>query len=133
MQVTALCFVAMCMLAATALLAAWLAPNQLLLLIGPNYANLQTELPIGMATAAASMLTSFLILTARVRGWVKLDPVFALWQLAAITMLCGVWDFGSTRLILQLNLTIASSALLCAATVFILGLCRPDLVAARLT
>lgn len=131
MRLTALSFVAMALLAGSGLLAASLAPGLLLLLIGSNYENLQAELMITMAMSSCSILTSFLVLTARVQGWVKFDPILAIWQLGAIISLCAMCDFESTRSVLQLNLAIAVSSLLCASFVFACGAMRPQLVAVR--
>ena len=131
LKISALSFSAICLLAALALLAAWLAPDALLLLLGSQYADLKSELLIAMAAASTTILSSFLVLIARVQGWVRLDPFFALWQFMAIIVLCATWRFDSTRMVLELNLTIALSSLICAVAVFVIGYFRPGLIGAQ--
>lgn len=127
-KVTAVCLAALCVVSAAALAIVWLFPALPLRLIGHQYAHLQAELLISMATATTTVLASFLILTGRMRGWVKLDPYFALWQLTAIVALCTFWQFDTTAHVLGLNLAIAFSSLICASATFGIGLMCPVLV-----
>lgn len=128
LRVCGLCLSVLCVASAGVLAVAWFVPQLLLLLIGQSYAHLQTELIVAMATATAANLTAFLILTGRVRGWVAIDPYMAIYQITAIAVLCSLWKFDSTIAVLELNLWLAFSSLICAAATFTLGLARPELV-----
>ncbi|MEZ5899129.1 MAG: hypothetical protein R3D51_06500 [Hyphomicrobiaceae bacterium] len=107
------------------------APQLILLLIGSKYAHLTAEVVILAATASASVLTSFLVLCARLRGWVGLDPPLAVLQLGITLAACFNWPFQSTADVLYLNLLLAAVGLGLSVLVMLIGWRVPHLVEGR--
>lgn len=106
-------------------------PGIFLQLIGAKYSGLTFELLMSLSVSSCAVLTSFFVLTTRVRGWVKLEPYLATLQLAVILLLCSHWSFDSTKSVLVLNLILAVTALVSALATFCAGLIGLDLVASR--
>lgn len=127
-KTTLVCLGGLCVVSSVALCIAWQIPEVPLWLIGHQYAHLHAELLIAMATSTTTVLASFFILTSRLRGWVKLDPYFALGQLTAIFVFCTFWQFDTTAYVLALNFAIAFMSLIFAGATFGIGVLRPALV-----
>lgn len=105
-----------------------LAPDWPLLLIGSNYAHLTSEVTLAALTASLGVLTSLAALSARLRGWVALDPHFSVVMLAVVIVLCAVWTFRSTRDVIELNLLLATISLFQAIGTVALGHFRSSIV-----
>ena len=127
LKMATLSFAALCILSATAVCVCWFYPQLPLSLLGHRYSHLQSELVIAAATSTAMVLASFLILAGRVRGWVKLDPIFGLGQLSIVILSCTYWNFDTTKHVLWLSFTIALSSLISAILIFSIGIFRPRL------
>ena len=128
MKISVQYIVVLSILSILVLAVTWLFPELPLFLIGNKYSHLHGELLISMLTSIIMVLASFFILAVRLRGWVKLDTYFALWQLMAIFSLCALWKFDTTMQIVGLNLAISISSLICAIATFGIGLVRPAMV-----
>jgi O-antigen/teichoic acid export membrane protein len=107
----------------------YFSPWIFLLLIGPKYAHLDLEVQIVTATASINVLAMLVVLTNRVRGWVRLDPVVASCQVVAIFILAVHWSFQSAKSVLGASLLLACINLLFFLAVLIIGILKPKLVA----
>jgi hypothetical protein len=110
---------------------AYFAPWLLLLLIGPKYAHLDQEVLIVTATAAVNVVAMLVILTNRLRGWVRLDPLVAACQLITILTIATLWSFESAKSVLGASLLLACNNLLLFLAIFLIGVSRPRLVGTR--
>jgi hypothetical protein len=110
----------------------YFAPWLLLLLIGPKYAHLDQEVLIVTATASINVLGMLIVLTNRLRGWVRLDPLVASCQVIVIFILAMLWSFESAKSVLGASLLLACNNLLLFLAIFIIGIFRPKLVGTRL-
>jgi len=108
-------------------------PQAPLWLIGSQYAHLEREILLAVCAVAVATMTSLIVLSNRLRGWVALDPFFSPIQLTLMVALCAMWDFSSTLNVVVLNLTLALCAFSCAAATFCIGILLPALITARVT
>lgn len=105
-----------------------LAPSLPLALIGPKYAHLKVEVMLVAAIAAVNVLAMLLILANRLRGWIRLDPIAALLQLASIAGLASLWSYTSAASVLTLSLILTVINCAIAAAIAIAGARWPGLV-----
>jgi len=122
---------ALMLLCAAVMMAAYLAPWALLLLIGPKYAHLHTEVVLSLASASLGLLTSFLAIVNRMRGWVRLEPLAAACQVVVIFVLATRWSFHDSASVLRLMVILAGFSLLGVFMISVLGLLVPSTVKAR--
>jgi O-antigen/teichoic acid export membrane protein len=120
-----------CILITCGLLAAAAYPDAILLLIGETYAHLTHELLLSLAAAGLAVLTYFVTLANRGRGWVALDTHFALGQLVLIGALCLSWRMSTAAQVLTLSLALNASALLWSITTMVIGSLHPARVLMR--
>lgn len=110
---------------------AYVAPSVPLLLIGHRYAHLEKEVVIALITASFNVLIALLAIANRLRGWVRLEPVAAAYQLTAIIVTTRLWSYHDARSILLLSLTLVAFNFASYFSMSLLGLLRPALVKAR--
>jgi hypothetical protein len=110
---------------------AWCAPSVLLLLIGPKYAHLHTEVVLSLASASLGLLTGFLTIVNRLRGWVRLEPVAAACQVAVIFVLATHWSFHDAANVLTLMVVLAGFSLFGVLMISVAGLSIPHIAKAR--
>lgn len=130
-RATCLFLTALLAMSLAALLLAQSFPEFVLLLIGIRYAHLTSELIVSLAAATLAMLTWFLTLANRVRGWIALDPIFASLHLMIILGLCFVWNFETSAQVVRLTFVVYAFALLWPILTFVVGITRPALVLAK--
>jgi O-antigen/teichoic acid export membrane protein len=130
-RLTGLFLLALILLCAAVMAFAWLAPSVLLLLIGPKYAHLHTEVILSLASASLGLLTNFLAIVNRMRGWVRLEPVAAACQVAIIFVLATHWSFHEAESVLRLMVVLAGFSLLGVLMISIAGLSIPHIAKAR--
>jgi hypothetical protein len=112
------------------LLITYYEPHVLLWLIGAQYGHLSGELVLAVAVAELNVLSSFFVLINRLRGWVGLDPFFAVLQLVLILLSAVSWDLNSTWNVLELNLVLSLFGVAIAISIFIVGLLNPKAASA---
>jgi hypothetical protein len=130
-RMTCLFLLALVVLCAAVMTFAWLAPSVVLLLIGPTYAHLHTEVVLSLASASLGLLTGFLAIVNRMRGWVRLEPVVAACQVAVIFALATHWSFHDAASVLTLMVVLAGFSLLGVLMISIAGLSIPHIATAR--
>jgi O-antigen/teichoic acid export membrane protein len=130
-RLTALFLLALVLLCAVVMAFAWLAPSVLLLLIGPKYAHLHTEVVLSLASASLGLLTSFLAIVNRMRGWVRLEPVAAACQVAVIFALATHWSFHDSASVLRLMVVLAGFSLFGVLMISVAGMSIPHIAKAR--
>ena len=130
-RLTGLFLLALVLLCAAVMMVAVLAPSTLLLLIGPKYAHLDTEVALSLASASFGLLTTFLAIINRLRGWIRLEPVVAACQIVAIFILATHWSFDDSASVLGLMVTLAGLSFLGAAATNVVGMLAPRIVRAR--
>jgi hypothetical protein len=117
----------LCMLLALAYVVPW----AFLMLLGPKYAHLDDELVVSLLGASIGVIVTFLVMVNRLQGWVRLEPVTAFMQLAAISTIVPLWSFRSSLDAIWLMVLLAMIGLLGIAGTTILGFCKPAWVKAR--
>ncbi|MFD1844212.1 lipopolysaccharide biosynthesis protein [Sphingomonas qilianensis] len=122
---------ALAVVGATIVLIALLMPGPILWLLGPQYARLDAELLIALTTAAITLVSTATILLNRAKGWVRLDPLIAVVQLALLLALAPWWDYTRPTSVLLLSLILSASLLLQALVISLLGPRQPGWVSAR--
>ncbi|WP_160296847.1 oligosaccharide flippase family protein [Sphingomonas sp. ERG5] len=108
-----------------------LLPGPLLWLLGPRYMHLDHELLAALTTAAITLVMTPTVMLNRAKGWVRLDPVIALVQIALLIVMVPFWDFTTPLSVLLLSMMLSGSLLLQGLAISIIGAFRPNLVAAR--
>ena len=106
-------------------------PGPILWLLGPKYAGLSHELLIALTNAAVALVLTPTILLNRAKGWVRLDPIIALLQIALLFAIVPFWNFTDPVLVLVLNVVMSASLLMLSLVVSGLGSHRPDWVTTR--
>jgi hypothetical protein len=119
------CVVVLC---AAMIIFAYLVPSVLLLLIGERYAHLHREVVLSVAGASFGLLTSFLVIANRLRGWVRLEPAVAMCQVIAIMVLAPQWSFQDSSSVLSLMVTLSGVSLLCFFMTSVVGVLVPSFV-----
>jgi O-antigen/teichoic acid export membrane protein len=114
-----------------AIIIAYLAPTALLLLIGPKYAHLYREVVLSIAAASFDLLTAFLAMANRMRGWVRLESVTAACQAAVIFMLASHWSFHDSASAWALIVVLSGFSFLWAGINSVVGLLAPAVVKVR--
>jgi hypothetical protein len=122
---------ALVLLSVAATMIAYLAPSALLLLIGPQYAHLEREVVLSIATASFELLTAFLAMANRVRGWVRLEAVTAACQAVVIFILASHWSFDDSASAWGLLVVIGAFSFLWTGITSIVGLLAPAVVKVR--
>jgi O-antigen/teichoic acid export membrane protein len=120
-----LVLVALCVMTTTV---AYLFPSALLIVIGPKYAHLDTEVVLSITAASFNVLLSFLVLTNRVRGWVRLEPLVAGFQTVAISVLASHWSFRDSASVLELMAVLAGLSCVWFFLIGIVGVLWPAVV-----
>ena len=118
-------------LSVAAIMIAYLAPSALLLLIGPQYAHLEREVVLSIATASFELLTAFLAMANRVRGWVRLEAVTAACQAVVIFILASHWSFHDSASAWSLIAVLAAFSFLWTGITSVVGLLAPAVVKVR--
>ena len=77
-------------------LVCWLEPSFPLLLLGPTYAKLESEVFIVVLTGAFTLVNTATVLINRAKGWVRLDPVVALFQVFGVVIIVTAGDLSNT-------------------------------------
>jgi hypothetical protein len=113
------------------LMMAQFTPSILLLLIGPKYAHLETEVVLSIGAASVGVLVGFLVIANRLRGWVRLDPAIAICQTVAIFVLATHWSFQDSASVLRLTLVLAGVSCFGAFITSFFGLVAPKVVQIR--
>ncbi|WP_229726550.1 hypothetical protein [Sphingomonas alpina] len=108
-----------------------LLPGPLLWLLGPQYAQLDHELLAALTTAAITLVSTPTVLLNRAKGWVRLDPLVALIQIALLVATVPFWDFSTPLSVLLLSMMLSGSLLLQGLAISLIGAFRPGLVTAR--
>jgi O-antigen/teichoic acid export membrane protein len=109
----------------------FMVPWMPLLLLGARYAHLTTEVVIVTISATLVLLTTILTIANRLRGWVRLDPVFAIVQGTGLVGLSLTWSFANTHNVVMLNLVLATGSLFTSATISFIGLRWPELASVK--
>jgi O-antigen/teichoic acid export membrane protein len=122
---------ALILLSAAVTMVAHLAPSALLLLIGPKYAHLQIQVVLSIVASSFWLITTFLSITNRIRGWVRLEPVTAACQAIAVIVLASRWSFHDSTSVLWLSVVLAACNCLWFLMTSIVGLLVPTIVKAR--
>ena len=122
---------ALVFLSAAATTVAYLTPSALLLLIGPNYAHLEKQVVLMIAGSSISILTAFLSMANRLRGWVRLEPVAASCQAVAIFSLASQWSFHDSASVLELMVILAGANFFWTSITSVVGLWVPAVVRVR--
>ena len=122
---------ALVFLSAAATTVAYLTPSALLLLIGPNYAHLEKQVVLMIAGSSISILTAFLSMANRLRGWVRLEPVAASCQVVAIFSLASQWSFHDSASVLELMVIVAGANFFWTSITSVVGLWMPAVVKVR--
>jgi len=122
---------ALVFLSAAATTVAYLTPSALLLLIGPNYAHLEKQVVLMIAGSSISILTAFLSMANRLRGWVRLEPVAASCQAVAIFSLASQWSFHDSASVLELMVIVAGANFFWTSITSVVGLWMPAVVKVR--
>jgi O-antigen/teichoic acid export membrane protein len=119
---------ALVLLCVGATMIAYLAPWALLLLIGPKYAHLEREVVLAIATASFELLTAFLAMANRMRGWVRLESVTAACQAAIIFILASQWSFHDSASAWGLIVVLSAFTFLWTGITSVVGLLAPAVV-----
>jgi O-antigen/teichoic acid export membrane protein len=122
---------ALVLLSVGAIMMAYLAPTALLLLIGPKYAHLDREVALTIAAASFDLLTAFLAMVNRLRGWVRLESLTAACQAVIIFMLASHWSFHDTASAWSLIVILSGFSFLWTGITYIVGLSAPAVVKVR--
>jgi O-antigen/teichoic acid export membrane protein len=130
-RMVGLFLLALLLLSAGAVMIAYLAPSALLLLIGPKYAHLEREVVLSIVTASFDLLTAFLAMANRLRGWVRLEPVTAACQAVLIFILASHWSFDDSASAWGLIVVLSGLSLLWTGITSVVGLLAPAVVKVR--
>jgi len=122
---------ALVLLCVGATMIAYVAPSALLLLIGPKYVHLDREVVLAIAAVSFDLLTAFLAMTNRLRGWVRLESVTAACQAVVIFILASHWSFHDSASAWVLLVVIHGFSFLWTGITFIVGLLTPAVVKVR--
>jgi len=131
-RIVGLFMLALVLLSVGATMIAYLAPSALLLLIGPNYAHLDREVVLSIAAASFDLLTMFLAMANRMRGWVRLESVTAACQAVVIFILASHWSFNDSASALGLMVVLNAFTFLWTGVTSVVGLLAPAVVKVRL-
>jgi len=130
-RMTGLFLAVLFLFCAAATIITYLVPSTLLLLIGSKYAHLHKELVLSVAASSLSVITTFLAITNRGRGWVRGEPIVAVCQLIVIFALATHWSYHDSASVLELTVALACFELLWAVATSVIGLLVPVLVRIR--
>ncbi len=124
-------FIALAGLLACIVLFVAIAPAAPLWLLGKNYSHLEREVILGVIAASVLALGALVTLSNRVRGWVAADPVIALLHFIGLIVICLLWDYSSTISVMRLALALSVLSFAISVSTFILGVCQPALISAK--
>ena len=130
-RMTAFFLLGLLLLCAGMTIVAYLAPWALLLLIGPKYAHLQTEVILSMVGASFGVLIAFLAIANRLRGWVRLEPIVAACQALATVVLASRWSFRDSASVLELMAVLSCFSFICFFVTSVIGMFAPNAVKIR--
>jgi O-antigen/teichoic acid export membrane protein len=99
--------------------------HEILLLLGPKYSNLDTEVILVTGTSLLYLLGSYAGIVNRLRGWNKLDPLVMITQFIAQVLLIAFLPLNSTTRILIVGFGYAVVGVLILFAVNIIGFVRP--------
>jgi O-antigen/teichoic acid export membrane protein len=122
---------ALVLLSIGTILVTYLAPSALLLLIGPKYAHLEREVVLSIVSASFELLTAFLAMANRLRGWVRLETVTAACQAVVIFILGSHWSFDDSASAWGLIVVLDGFTFLWTAITCVVGLLAPAVVKVR--
>jgi len=122
---------ALVLLSTGAIMIAYLAPSALLLLIGPKYAHLDREVVLSIAASSFELLTAFLAMANRLRGWVRLESVTAVCQAVVIFILASQWSFHDSASAWGLIVVLSGFTFLWTGITSVVGLLAPATVKVR--
>jgi hypothetical protein len=115
--------------AATLLAAAWLAPAQLLWILGEQYQGLHRELLLVVATAACGLVGGYVVNLNLSRSWTRLQPLTLAVEVLCLVGLIAWLPLDSTSGVLRLGLLAVTAGVAMQLAVALLGVTRPRLVA----
>jgi O-antigen/teichoic acid export membrane protein len=127
-RMAGLFLIVLVLLCVGATIVAEFAPSALLLLIGPRYAHLQSEVVLSIGTASFGVLLTFVATANRLRGWVRLEPLFAALQTVSIFVLAAQWSFRDSSSVLKLMVVLTGCHFFWFFLTSIVGLLVPRLV-----
>jgi O-antigen/teichoic acid export membrane protein len=130
-RMAGLFLLALVLLSVGAIMMAYLAPWALLLLIGPKYAHLDSEVVLTIAAASFDLLTAFLAMANRLRGWVRLESVTAACQAVIIFILASHWSFHDAASAWGLIVVLSGFSFLWTGITSVVGLLAPAVVKVR--
>jgi hypothetical protein len=130
-RIVGLFMLALVLLSVGATMIAYLAPSALLLLIGPKYAHLEREVVLSIAAASFDLLTAFLAMANRLRGWVRLEFVTAGCQAIVIFILASHWSFHDSVSAWGLIAVLSGFSFLWTGITSAVGLLAPAVVKVR--
>src|SRR5262249_3228812 len=130
-RVVGLFGLALVLLSIMTTLIAYLAPSALLLVIGPKYAHLERELVLSIVSASFELLTAFLAMANRLRGWVRLESVTAGCQAVVIFILGSHWSFDDSASAWGLIVVLDGFTFLWTGITSVVGLLAPATVKVR--
>jgi O-antigen/teichoic acid export membrane protein len=108
-----------------------LYPAPFLWLIGDRYANLELALPYALTISSIAIVTGTLHQTNRNMGWIRLEPIIAVFQLSAIVGLVFFGDLTTAMGLLAIQLALATLNLLLFIANAFIGLINPALASVR--
>jgi O-antigen/teichoic acid export membrane protein len=111
--------------ASVLVLAAALAPRLFLLLLGPNYAGLKTELLLVVSASALNLLDGYVVNVNLARSWTRWQSACLGVQIAAQAILMTLLPLASTSNLLLFNLLSAAIALALQLATALTGFSRP--------
>jgi O-antigen/teichoic acid export membrane protein len=129
--IVGLLMLALVILSIGATMIAYLAPSALLLLIGQKYVHLEREVVLSIAAASFELLTAFLAMANRMRGWVRLESVTAACQAAIIFILASHWSFQDSASAWGLIVVLSAFTFLWTGITSVVGLLAPAVVKVR--
>jgi O-antigen/teichoic acid export membrane protein len=130
-RMVGLFLLALVLLSTGAIMIAYLAPSALLLLIGPKYAHLDREVVLSIAASSFELLTAFLAMANRLRGWVRLESVTAVCQAVVIFILASQWSFHDSASAWGLIVVLSGFTFLWTGITSVVGLLAPATVKVR--
>jgi len=110
---------------AALLAAAALLPRVFLMLLGPHYQGLQSELLLIIAGSGLNLLGSYAANVNLARGWSRFQGLAVMGELAGQVLFVKLLPLSSTAGVLRFTLLSAATGLFCQCVILQLGFTRP--------
>ena len=127
-KMAGLVILALLVMCSAVLAVAYFMPWAFLLIIGPRFEHLDIQVFWSLLASSCGLLALFGVVVNRTLGWVKLEPLTAAIQIAAICLLVPGWSLTDSVGILKLGAVLSVVVLACILGTTVIGVTAPRLV-----